>query len=108
MGKIFDITNKLKFDERPELKVGGRVMRINNSAKNVLMFIEESREISENPAAMGKAAKLLFDEDDWNYIMNDLQLNMEDFTSVLNAAVTLAQGGDPEEDGNGQENESGF
>lgn len=105
MGKIFDITQKLKYAEPPVLKLGEREMKINNSAERVLRFIEESRDITNDPSALKQTAMLLFSEEDWDYLMNDLQLDMPDFSKVLNAAVALAQGNEPNLD---SEDESGF
>ena len=105
MGKIFDITQKLKYDAPPILKIGERELKINNSAENVLRFIEESRDIASDPSALKQTAMLLFSEEDWDYLMNDLQLTMKDFSTVLSAAVALAQGNEPNLD---SEDQSGF
>lgn len=104
MAKIFDITGKLKLKEKPVLKYGDRNITVESSADRVLQFIDLSRTFTEDPSAIQKAAKLLFSEADWEYLIKELELDMEDMLTVLKAAVALAQGNDPDL----TEDESGF
>ena len=104
MAKIFDITERLKFNDKPVLKLGVRLITIENSADRVLRFIDESREVAEDPSAIQRAAKLLFSEEDWKYLIEDLKLNMEDMATVISAAIALAQGNEPDF----SEDKSGF
>lgn len=106
MAKIYDITQKLKFKEAPVLKIYDREMKINHSAENVLQYIEASREIQENPEKLRDVAHLLLSEADYDYLLKDLQLDMEDFSAVLGAAIALVQGRDP--DSVAEEAEDGF
>lgn len=104
MAKIFDITEKLKFNEKPVLKLYDRNITIENSAERVLAFIDESRAIAEDPSALQRTAKLLFNEKDWKFLIKELKLNMEDLSTVISAAISLAQGNEPDFPGD----EAGF
>ena len=95
--KKYDITDKLSFDKNPEIELKGETFEINADAKTIL---DVSILMQEENAFAGawQAYEKLFSESDRKKIEKH-KLQAADFMAFMNAAITLAMGGDPDEKG---------
>ena len=97
---MYSLTDRLNFDANPQLQIKDMVLTVKADAMTVLEVMDIVSNEGEM-AAVGKACDLLFSPEDKQKI-DSLNLNMVDFTTLITTAVTLATGGDPdkEEEGN--------
>lgn len=96
----YDITDKLKFDADPILKVKDVELTINSDAENVLQIMDILQNESEY-AAMRKCMPILLDKENQEKL-SSLKLKAGDYMEVLQAAVSLALGEDPDEEKPGE------
>lgn len=90
MAKIVDITEKLNFEEKPQLKIKGELYTVNDSAVGMLKLMPLiSGDVT--PDAIVKMYELLFSVEDRKRI-DAVKLNFEDFTTFIMQAVTLVAG----------------
>lgn len=85
------IVDKLKYAEKPELEIAdGVTVKVNNKA----MALLEASEIVDgniNRAAVDRLLELLYSPEDIEKI-NCLDLNLEDFMTVLQDSISAAIG----------------
>ena len=96
----YDITDKLKFDADPVIKIKDVEITINSDAENVLQILDIMQNDNEY-AAMRRCMPILLDEENQKKLRS-LKLKAGDYIEVLQAAVSLALGEDPEEEGKGK------
>lgn len=96
----YDITDKLKFDADPVIKVRDMEITINSDAENVLQILDILQNESEY-AAMRKCMPILLDKENQEKLRS-LKLKTGDYMEVLQAAVSLALGEDPDEENSGK------
>ncbi len=94
----YDLTEKLKFDDDPKLVIGETELTVRSDAEAVLALVDVLSSRGEAAGAR-EAAGLLFSEKDQKKLSR-LRLKMDDYLSVMKAAVQLAMGGDPGEEDN--------
>lgn len=91
MAKIIDITDKLSFEENPQIVVKDKTFTVNADAETMLkimgVFSEEGGEIE----ATLKAYNLLFSEKDRKTIAK-MKLPFKDLLAIISAAMELVQG----------------
>lgn len=99
MGKVLDITEKLKFEENPALIISGKKYEVNADANTM---IEVMAEISSgddmSPASISKLCKMIFT----NKAQKDLEklhLKFEDYTTVVSEAINLISDSGEDEEG---------
>ena len=92
----YDLTEKLKLGEDPVLVVKGVELTVNSDATAVMQMMDVFQHESAIAAAQ-KAADLLLTEKDRKKLA-ELHLKMDDYLTVMQTAVKLAMGDDPEED----------
>ena len=96
----YDITDTLKFDADPVIKVRDMEITINSDAENVLQILDILQNESEY-AAMRKCMPILLDKENQEKLRS-LKLKTGDYMEVLQAAVSLALGEDPDEENSGK------
>lgn len=97
---VYDLTDKLRFDEDPVLVIRGTRLTVRSDAEIVLRLMDALREKGEDAGAR-EAAELLLSPADRKKL-SALGLKMDDYLAVLRAAVQLALGADPEDDAPGE------
>ena len=93
---VYDLTEKLKFDEDPVLVVKDTHLTVRSDAETVLRLMDALRDKGETAGAR-EAAELLLSAADRKKL-ESLHLRMDDYIRVIAAAVRLALGADPEEE----------
>ena len=86
------IVDKLKYAEKPELEIAdGVTVKVNNKA----MALLEASEVFDgniNRAAVDRLLELLYSPEDIEKI-NCLDLNLEDFMTLITESISAAIGG---------------
>lgn len=99
MGKVLDITEKLKFEENPALIISGKKYEINADANTMIEVMSEIGPGDDtSPASISKLCKMVFT----NKAQRDLEklhLKFEDYTMVVNEAINLILGSEEDEEG---------
>ena len=92
MGKIIDITEKLSYEENPEIIIKGEKIKVNDSAETVLRIMGVLSE-GENtgPKEIMEIYNMIFSKEDRKKI-ESLKLNFKDFQTLINAAIELITG----------------
>lgn len=96
MGRIVDITEKLKFEQNPVLKIGDVEMEVNADAKTMLEIMGLFKSKSEVEAALAAMEKLFSKEEQKK--LEGLNLSFRDYMTVISEAMNLIQG-----DGQGEQ-----
>jgi hypothetical protein len=97
---VYDLTDKLRFDEDPVLVVRNTRLTVRSDAENVLRLMDALREKGEADGVR-EAAELLLSPADRKKL-GALGLKMDDYLAVMRAAVRLALGADPEDEAPGE------
>lgn len=98
---IYSLTDKLKFEDNPQIEINGKLLTVNADAETVLQIMDIA-ESSGEVEGMKKAIDLLFSKKDAQTIRS-LKLNMTDFRILMETAISLAVGDDPEDNSEGEE-----
>ncbi len=90
MSKIFDITDRLNYEEPPVLKVKNVELKVNDDAETMLRVMGK---LGENitPKNIVEMYELLIPEQDRKKLA-ELKLNFDDFQKVVRAAINAATG----------------
>lgn len=97
---LYSLTDKLKFNDPPQIEINGKTLTINNSATTIL----ELMDIVQNGGDLEGAKatlRLLFSEKD-KKVIEKLNLNIEDYITLATVAMDLALGNDPDNKDGGQ------
>ena len=94
----YNLTDKLKFEENPKLNVKGKEITVKADAETVLSLLDLLQTRGEL-AATTEAFKLLFSAKDQK-VIKDLKLSFGDYSTLLEIAVSLALGEDPDNPSN--------
>lgn len=89
MSKIVDITDKLNFEQKPQIKIKNKVITVNDNAVTMLKIMPLIE--SGSAQAAYDICKSLFSEKDFAEI-EALNLNFKDFTTLAQSAVKLVMG----------------
>lgn len=84
--KTMNITERLNYAQKPKLIIGDTELEVNNKATAILKALDLLE--SEDASNFEKIAKLLFDEEGYNKLLN-LDLNFDDFSTVIISAMEL-------------------
>lgn len=92
MAKVIDITDKLNFEESPAITIKGQTYKVNDSAETMLklMGLFDGKSEAE---AVPAAYELLFSEADRKKLKK-LNLNFQDFMTLIEKAMDLVRGED--------------
>lgn len=93
MAKIVDITDKLNFEEKPQITVKGEIFTVNNEAETILKIIPLADEGSAK--SLAKIAPMLLNDEDYAKL-SALKLDLNDFGTFIKEAVQLATGAEAE------------
>lgn len=91
---IYSLTDKLKFDESPQLEIKGTVITVNSDAETVLKLMDIVNKKGEVEGTL-EAINLLFSPKD-RKALEALKLSMADYTTVISTAMQLAVGDNPD------------
>lgn len=99
MGKVVDITDKLKFEENPSLLINGKKYEVNADATTMIEVMAELGDAEDDvtPGTISKLCKLIF-TDQAQKDLEELHLKFEDYTVVVQEAISLISGTDEEEE----------
>ena len=94
MAKIINITEQLNFEDKPKLKIKNITIEVDDSATNALKLMEIMSNAGENPTIndLNSMYHAVFSEADRAKI-DKLSLNINDFSVLINAAMSLITGG---------------
>lgn len=99
MGKVLDITEKLKFEENPALIISGKKYEVNADANTMIEVMAEIGSGDDmSPASISKLCKMIFT----NKAQKDLEklhLKFEDYTTVVSEAINLISDSGEDEEG---------
>ena len=93
---LYSLTDKLKFDENPQIEVKGKLLTVKADARTVLKLMDIVNTKGETEGAL-EAVNLLFSEKDQKAI-DSLKLSMGDYVTLVATAIQLAVGEDPDEE----------
>lgn len=106
MSKVIDITNKLKFEEKPFVKVKDVEIEVNNDAVAMLEVTAVFEDTNEKNALRSsdiiKLFNLLFDEESRRRVKS-LKLTMEDFAEFIMSTAKIALNNFEEEETEGEQ-----
>lgn len=92
----YNLTDKLNFNDDPEIEVKGEVFTVRSDATTVLKVMALAKEKDEVEALI-ECAPLLFSEKDQKTIKK-MNLKMDDYITFMQVALSLALGEDPDEE----------
>ena len=95
MARVFDITDKLNFEEKPRIKIKGEEIEINDAAVDMLKIMPQLSKRKLKVDDINLMYQTLFPEESQKKI-ESLRLNFEDSSTVVLEAAAALQGGDGE------------
>ena len=98
MARVMDITEKLKFEEKPILRIGKVEIEVNNEAEVMLKVMAAMQTKGEMEAVL-ECSNLIFDEKNKKKL-DKMHLSLNDYMVVIQEAMELIQS---DEDDNGGE-----
>lgn len=95
MGKIVDITDKLSFDENPNLVIKGEKYEVKADARTMLEIMGLFGSKTDTEAAMLAYEKMLSEKD--RKKIDKLNLPFKDLMVIIQEAMSLIKGGGDDE-----------
>lgn len=99
MRKVYDITEKLSFDEKPVMVIRGEEFEINDDAPTMLIVLEKSEKMTNRELL--EVGELLFGKEQFEKLKNLKRLNIDGLFTAITEAMTLASG-EADEEGESQ------
>ena len=95
--RTIDLTGKLGLQPRPTIKIGDKILNVDDSAPTILRMLDLLGDNPErvSPATINEAAKLLFDPKSYK-TLEAMKLSFSDFALVISTAMELVTGGGAE------------
>lgn len=97
---LYSLTDKLTFDEPPQIEVKGKKLTVKNDAVTVLKLMDLIQKEDQTQLPI-EAAQLLFSPKD-RKVIDDLNLAFKDYVTLLTTAMSLAAGEDPDSNDQGE------
>lgn len=97
MAKIIDITDKLTFDENPQIKIKDKVFEVNGDAKTMLEIMGDFGNKSEVDAALSAYEKMFSEKD--REMIGGMKIPFKDLMTIITSAMSLIQGDEEDETG---------
>ena len=97
---LYSLTDKLKFDEAPQIQIKDTVLTVQADAETILKMMDIVNNEGEVEGAL-EAVNLLFSEED-RKALDALHLSMADYVTVISTAMQLAVGEDPDDESAGE------
>ncbi len=91
---LYSLTDKLKFNEKPQVEINGKTLTIDNSAETVLKLMDTVKTKGELEGARDVIALLFSDKD--RKIIEGLKLSITDYVIFCEVCMDLALGNDPD------------
>ena len=91
---LYSLTDKLKFEDNPQIKIKDTVLTVKSDAETVLKLMDIVSKKGETEGTI-EAVNLLFSAKDIK-ALNALKLSMADYITVISTATSLAVGEDPD------------
>lgn len=90
MSKIIDITDKLNFEERPQIKIKDTVVNVNNDATSVLKITAIFEDKKDGKVATSNLLSIyeLLCDDEARAEIDKLHLSIDDFTTFILETVS--------------------
>lgn len=89
--KVIDITEKLNFEEKPQIKIKDTVLTVNNEAVAFLKILPKMQNDGITSESIDDICKALFEPSEIEKI-EKLKLDIHDFMTVITSAVQLVTG----------------
>ena len=93
---IYSLTDKLNFNEDPQIEIKGKVITIKSDAETVLKLLDIVQNESQYKGAISAIDLLLSEKD--RKVLKSLNLNISDYMKFTETIVDLALGNDPDEE----------
>ena len=90
--RTVDITEKLNFEEKPELVIKGVHIKVNNDAMTMLKIMGNFSNMDESEAVT-ESVDLLFEEKEQKKLQK-MNLSFGDFMTVIQEAMDLIRSGE--------------
>lgn len=87
MAKLVDITDKLNFEQKPQIKIKDTVITVNDEAVTLLKILPKLNG-NITPEVISETCEALFDKSEIEKIQS-LKLNFSDFIKVIESAAEL-------------------
>ena len=94
--KKYNLTDKMSFNVNPKIIIKDTELTVKADAKTMLKLVEISENAKDDFAATMKGYELIFSKKDREKI-EALELSASDFALLIQTAVTIAAGMDPDE-----------
>ena len=94
--KRYNLTDKLSFNTSPTIQIKDTVLTVKADAKTMLKLVELSENAKDDFSATMQGYELIFSEEDRKKI-DELELSAGDFVLLIQTAISLAAGSDPDE-----------
>lgn len=91
MSKIIDITDKLNFRVKPQIKIKDVVITVNNEATAILKILAKISQNKMEPADIPEVINIILEEKEREKL-EGLHLDFRDFMTFIESAVTLITG----------------
>lgn len=91
---LYSLTDKLNFNDRPQVEIKGKILTIDNSATTVLKLMDTVQTQGELAGAH-TVLDLLFSAKD-KKVIEGLNLSIDDFIKFCEVCMDLALGNDPD------------
>ena len=91
---LYSITDKLDFENNPQIEIKGKKITVNADAKTILKILAVTKGKDDAEATL-EAIDLLFSKKD-REIIDSFKLSMKDYLTLVSTAVALAMGEDPD------------
>ena len=97
---IYSLTEKLSFEDNPQIEICGKVLTVKADATTVLKLMDIVSNKGEVDGAL-EAVNLLFSAKD-RKVIDELKLSMQNYVTLVSTAIQLAVGEDPDEEQPGE------
>lgn len=97
MAKIIDITERLNFEEKPEIVIKDTHIKLNDSAETMLKIMGNFNNKDEAEAVIDSIG-ILFDKKEKEKL-DKLKLNFKDYMTVVNIAMKIIRGDEENDQG---------
>lgn len=94
---LYSLTDKLKFNDDPQIEIKGKVITVKSDAETVLKLLDVLQSAGEIEGTKSAMDILLSDKD--KKVVKSLNLKMADYMKLAEVVVELALGNDPDVQG---------
>lgn len=93
---LYSLTDKLKFNDDPQIAIKDKVITVKSDAVTVLKLLDVVKQTGEIEGAVSIMDLLLSEEDKAK--VDSLNLKISDYIMVAETIIDLALGNDPEDE----------